>query len=140
MSNVDDLKRKVYLDLLGLHEMCISAVHKLSSRKEKPQPMNGTTLITGGNAGIGRATAEELVKRGSDIVIACRNRITAEKSASELRQLHPYFDTLGTVEVVDVDLASLKSVRSLISTLSARKKPFDWIIANSGIMVRKNLK
>jgi NAD(P)-dependent dehydrogenase (short-subunit alcohol dehydrogenase family) len=97
--------------------------------------MSGTTtLITGGNAGIGRATAEELVRRGSDVVIACRNQVTAEETALALRQLDPYFDTLGTIEVADVDLASLKSVRSLISTLSSRKKPFDCIIASAGVM------
>ncbi len=113
----------------------MNAVNKLRQRKQQPQPMNGmTTLITGGNAGIGRATAEELVRRGSDIVIACRNPVTAEAVSSELRQMNPYFDTLGTVEIAEVDLASSDSVRSLISTLSSRKKPFDIMILNAGVM------
>jgi len=134
-SRLDDIKRKVYLDLLGLQEICINAINKLRKSQQQPQCMSGTTtLITGGNAGIGRATAEELVRRGSDVVIACRNRLTAEETALALRRLDPYFDTLGTVEIADVDLASLKSVRSLVSTLCSRKKPFDCILASAGIM------
>jgi NAD(P)-dependent dehydrogenase (short-subunit alcohol dehydrogenase family) len=138
-SKFEAIKTKIYLDLLGLSEVVINAVNKLRKSKQQPQCMNGiATLITGGNAGIGRATAEELVKRGSDVVIACRNRATADETATALGQLCPYFDTLGTVEVVDVDLASLNSVRSLISNLSSRQKAFDCIITNSGIMTPPN--
>ncbi|KAG7670058.1 hypothetical protein Ndes2526B_g06434 [Nannochloris sp. 'desiccata'] len=134
-SRFDALKRKVYLDLLGLQEVCVNAVNKLRKSKQQSQCMSGTTtLITGGNAGIGRATAEELVRRGSDVVIACRNLVTAEETALALRQLDPYFDTLGTIEIAHVDLASLNSVRSLVSTLSSRKKPFNCIIASAGLM------
>ena len=38
------------------------------------------------------------------------------------------------VEIVEADLASLKSVRSAASELLARAKPFDVIIANAGVM------
>jgi len=136
-SSFGDIKRKVYLNLLILQEICLNAINKLTKSQQKPQCMSGTTtLITGGNAGIGRATAEELVRRGSNVVIACRNPLTAEETALELRRLDPYFDTLGTVEIAEVDLASLESVRSLVSTISSRKKPFDYIVASAGIMTR----
>ncbi len=136
-SRFEDFKRKVYLDFLGLQEVCVNAINNLRKIEPPlPQSMAGiTTLITGGNAGIGRATAEELVRRGSDVMIACRNHLTAKETAAALSQCSPYFDTgLGTIEIADVDLASLDSVRALISTLTSKKKVFDCIIANGGIM------
>src|SRR3546814_14414789 len=40
----------------------------------------------------------------------------------------------GGVQLVELDLASLKSVRACADTLNAAGKPFDVVIANAGVM------
>ena len=138
----EDFKTKTYLNLLGLAEVLqngiVNFTEKLGLRRAPslPTSLPGCALITGGNAGVGRATAEELVKRGSNVVLACRNQQAAETAATELRQLHPYNNScpLGSVEVLNLDLASLASVKMAVNTLVGKKKVFDIILCNAGIM------
>lgn len=140
--NLEDFKTKTYLNFLGLSEVLHNALANLKDKlrigghSSGPLCLPGCALITGGNAGVGRATAEELVKRGSDVVLACRNHAAAESAAAELRQLIPYTSCprLGSVEILDLDLASLKSVKKAVKALIGRKKVFDYIICNAGIM------
>lgn len=42
-------------------------------------------IITGGSSGIGKAVAEELVRRGADICIVARNKVRLNKACEELR-------------------------------------------------------
>ena len=43
-------------------------------------------MITGGNSGIGAATARELAKRQARVIIACRTRSTAEQFIEEVKR------------------------------------------------------
>ena len=140
VDGLQRLKTQMYLNLLGFEEVLQNLVGKIAA---EPPPLvhrlhGCKVLITGGNAGVGRATAEELVRRGADVVLACRNISAAEAAASELRQLAPSNDSndgqLGSVEVAELDLASLASVRKLTSLFIAQKRVFTWIICNAGIM------
>ncbi|HEV2097491.1 MAG TPA: SDR family NAD(P)-dependent oxidoreductase, partial [Stellaceae bacterium] len=42
-------------------------------------------VVTGASAGIGRATARELARRGCDVAILARNRAWLDAAADELR-------------------------------------------------------
>lgn len=68
---------------------------------------DSVVLITGANAGIGKATALDLAKRGATVILACRNMIAAESAAKEIRQ------STGNdaVRCVEIELADLRSVR-----------------------------
>ena len=63
-------------------------------------------LITGANTGIGFATAEELVKQGQHVILACRNPQKAQAAQEKLRALNQ-----GQVDVVTLDLNSLEHTR-----------------------------
>lgn len=63
-------------------------------------------LVTGGNAGIGRAAAHQLAGRGAHVVLACRSVERGERAAKEIRAAHPD----AAVEVLAMDLASASSI------------------------------
>ena len=66
-------------------------------------------VVTGANAGIGRAVAEQLVRRGARVVMGCRDRGRAEAA----RQLILGNTGAGgdMVTFLHLDLASFQSVR-----------------------------
>ena len=61
-------------------------------------------IVTGGNSGIGKATATALAAAGHSVLIACRTIPKAEQAAAEMA---------GDVEVAHLDLADLASVREV---------------------------
>ena len=92
-------------------------------------------IVTGGNTGIGKATVVGLAQRGATVVIACRDvgkgkaaleEIAAKTRASELH-------------VMQLDLASLESVRSFAAAFTARFTRLDVLVENAGVMTQKRL-
>ena len=83
-------------------------------------------LVTGVSAGLGVETARSVVAHGGTVVGTARD---LEKARHALAQAgNP------SVDLVEMDLASLASVRKAADDLLARAKPFDVIIANAGVM------
>ncbi|DBA83275.1 TPA: hypothetical protein ACH3X2_006777 [Trebouxia sp. C0005] len=92
-------------------------------------------IITGGNAGVGQATAEAMVARGARVIIACRDEGRARTAAEALNMTKTQEGCEGyPVEVGSLDLASLDSVRSFASSFNARGLPLALLICNAGIM------
>ncbi len=85
--------------------------------------------MTGANTGIGRATTEDLARRGGRVILACRS---AEKTL-------PVIDAITAetgndrLEHLPLDLADLDSVRTAAATLVERGEPIDVLIANAGV-------
>ncbi len=83
-------------------------------------------LVTGVSAGLGVETARSIVAHGGTVVGTARD---LSKARSALAQAgNP------AVDLVEMDLASLASVRKAADELLKRAKPFDVIIANAGVM------
>ena len=89
-------------------------------------------LVTGVSAGIGVETARALAAHGAQVVGAARDLGKAEVATAQVRNAAAAGG--GTFEMVALDLANLKSVRSCADTLLARGAPFDVLIANAGVM------
>ncbi len=79
-------------------------------------------LVTGVSSGVGTEISRELAAHGAEVVGTARDRA---KGAAV---------TKGEVEMVDLDLASLSSVRACADALLGIGKPFDALIANAGVM------
>ncbi len=83
-------------------------------------------MVTGVSAGLGVETARSIVAHGGTVVGTARDLSKARKALAEAGN--------PSVELVEMDLASLASVRKAADELLKRAKPFDVIIANAGVM------
>jgi NAD(P)-dependent dehydrogenase (short-subunit alcohol dehydrogenase family) len=82
-------------------------------------------LVTGASAGLGVETARALAAHGATVVGAARDLDKARKATEVVK---------GNFELVQLDLASLKSVRACADALVKAGKPFDVVICNAGVM------
>ena len=78
-------------------------------------------IVTGGSSGVGKATAAALAAAGHNVVIACRTTSKAQQAAAEMQ---------GDVEVRQLDLADLTSVRRFADSMEA----VDVLINNAGVL------
>ncbi|WP_211349108.1 SDR family NAD(P)-dependent oxidoreductase [Nocardioides litoris] len=79
-------------------------------------------VVTGGNSGIGFHAAKAFADHGAAVTIACRDLDKARQAQAKLP---------GGVEVAELDLASLASVRAFAEDWSG---PLDTLVANAGVM------
>ena len=89
-------------------------------------------LVTGVSAGIGVETARSLAAHGAQVVGAARHLNKAKAATEQVRK--DAAANGGSFELVELDLASLKSVRACADGLLAKREPFDVVIANAGVM------
>ena len=89
-------------------------------------------LVTGVSAGLGVETARALAAHGASVIGAARDLAKAELAIAEARR--DATAAGGSIELVELDLASLESVRACADTLLAQGKPLDVIITNAGVM------
>ncbi len=88
-------------------------------------------LVTGVSAGLGVETARALAAHGAEVVGAARDLAKAERATADVRAQAA---NGGGLALVELDLASLKSVRACADALVADGRPFDVVIANAGVM------
>jgi len=89
-------------------------------------------LITGVSAGLGIETARALAAHGAQVIGAARDLAKAEGATSEVRKAAAAGG--GSFDLIELDLASLRSVRGCADGLLARSEAIDVIIANAGVM------
>jgi NAD(P)-dependent dehydrogenase (short-subunit alcohol dehydrogenase family) len=88
-------------------------------------------LVTGASAGLGVETARTLAAHGAQVVGAARDLAKARTATAVVREQAAHG---GGLELVELDLASLDSVRRCADALNADGRPFDVIICNAGVM------
>ena len=89
-------------------------------------------LVTGVSAGLGVETARALTAHGAAVIGAVRNLTKAQSATAPVTAAAAAGG--GSFELVELDLASLASVRACTDALQADGRPFDIIIANAGVM------
>src|SRR6201996_1478290 len=89
-------------------------------------------LVTGVSAGLGVETARTLVAHAADVVGAARDLGKAQRATSEVSKTAA--KPGAGCGLLELDLASLKSVRAAADKLAADGRLFDVIIANAGVM------
>lgn len=127
----------LYLKLLGVGELVENAGAVLEDwllrgRRRPPAGLQGSTaIVTGGNAGVGLATAEALLRHGAGtVVLACRSQ---ERGAAAAARLAAAVGGAGErVQVEALDLADLSSVRAFARRWADSGRPLDLLVLNAG--------
>ncbi|KAK6943683.1 Short-chain dehydrogenase/reductase SDR [Dillenia turbinata] len=91
---------------------------------------NLTAIITGGASGIGLETARVLALRGAHVIIAARNLDAANKAKDIILK----DNQAARVDVLKLDLCSMKSIRAFVESFNALNLPLNILINNAGVM------
>jgi NAD(P)-dependent dehydrogenase (short-subunit alcohol dehydrogenase family) len=94
-----------------------------------------TVLITGGNSGIGKATAVDLARQGARVVIACRGSDKTERALREIGARSGRDD----VRALPLDLASFTSIHACAEKFRADHEHLDVLINNAGVFPRQQI-
>lgn len=92
-----------------------------------------TVLLTGGNAGIGKATVRELAKRGANVIFTSRDEAKGEAALRELKQALTGPDD-GQVSLRLLDLASFQSIERFSEQLLAEVPALHVLVHNAGLI------
>jgi len=90
-------------------------------------------LITGANSGIGKETTKALAKKGATIVMACRNLTKANPVCETIKQKSGN----RQIEVMQLELASLNSIRQFAQQFSQKYQQLKVLINNAGVFCIK---
>ncbi|AIJ18141.1 oxidoreductase [Streptomyces anthocyanicus] len=98
-------------------------VHRLPSAEGR------NFLVTGGNAGIGYFTAEQLAATGALVVIGSRNPAKADAALASIRSRVPG----ARVRHLHLDLADLSTLKSAVDGLALDLGRLDAVVHNAGV-------
>ena len=92
--------------------------------------MSKRVLITGGNSGIGFCTAEQLVARGAEVILACRDQTKGQAAIAKIKNAHPQ----AKIRLFPLDLADLEQVRDCAAQLYQELGHIDDLIYDAGVV------
>lgn len=85
-------------------------------------------VVTGGNSGIGYATAQELIEQGATVIITGRRKAAIEKAA----------EALGAIPFL-ADQSNLNDIDLLYKEITSRFEKLDILFINAGITGKMGL-
>lgn len=95
-----------------------------------PSQRGRVALVTGGNAGLGFATALGLARAGARVVLACRSEPRGRAAAAKINAAE---GVVGTVELMLLDVGSLESIRVFSDAFLAKFDRLDVLVLNAGV-------
>ncbi|KAK2525635.1 hypothetical protein Q9966_011365 [Columba livia] len=115
--------------LLCVYTLLRHGLRRVPPPRAPPALRGRTAIVTGGSGGIGAATALELARGGARVVLAARSALRGEAAARRIRT------ETGNAEVrfMQLDLASLRSVRAFASAFLRQEPHLHLLINNAGV-------
>ena len=98
--------------------------------KDIPDQTGRVAIVTGANSGLGYETSLALARKNATVIMTSRSMTKGEKARDEVLAQAPN----AQVEVMQLDLSSLDSVRSFAENFRAKYDRLDMLINNAGIM------
>ena len=106
----------------------------MESRKTIRIFNDATAIVTGGASGIGRALAEELARRGCEVVLADMQIAKAQEVATQIQAFG------GRAKAVEVDVTDFPAMERLVQETFERTGRLDYIFNNAGIVIYCTIK
>jgi NAD(P)-dependent dehydrogenase (short-subunit alcohol dehydrogenase family) len=91
-------------------------------------------VVTGANRGLGLIVARELARAGAEVVIGSRDVERANAAAREIADLAPG----ARVAAIELDLASLASIRAFATTFGETRPGLDVLVNNAAVAAVPN--
>jgi NAD(P)-dependent dehydrogenase (short-subunit alcohol dehydrogenase family) len=104
--------------------------HGKWTTKDIPDLGGRDAIVTGANSGLGFETARWLAAKGAHVVMACRSLERGEEAAAEIKR--GFSD--ASLDVMELDLANLSSVRGFAETYANQQRPLHILCNNAGVM------
>jgi NAD(P)-dependent dehydrogenase (short-subunit alcohol dehydrogenase family) len=95
-----------------------------------PDLTSRVAVVTGANGGLGLETTRALAGAKAHVVMAARDQAKAQGALAEIRGTDPE----ASLEVVELDLGSLESVRDAAAEISVAHPSIDILVNNAGVM------
>jgi NAD(P)-dependent dehydrogenase (short-subunit alcohol dehydrogenase family) len=95
-----------------------------------PDQSGRNALVTGANSGLGLRVAQALAGANANVTLACRDAQRGSKALDEVAAV----GGAGEIELQELDLADLGSVRSAAASVRASRRPLDLLVNNAGVM------
>jgi len=95
-----------------------------------PGQRGRVAVVTGANGGLGLQTAHALARKGAHVIMAARNQDKANQARRAIAADVPDAD----LEIRELDLASLLSVRACADAVVADHGRIDLLVNNAGVM------
>jgi retinol dehydrogenase 14 len=92
-------------------------------------------IVTGGNSGLGKATALGLARLGATVGIVCRDRERGTVAVEEIRAK----SGKRNVDLFVADLSSMQSVRELALNLLGKYSKIHVLVNNAGVFLPKRI-
>ena len=97
--------------------------------EDMPSQEGRIAVVTGANIGLGLETTRALAQKGATVVMACRSRSRGEEARRQLLD-----EGLTGLDLLEMDLADLRSVERAIDVLKNQYGHLDLLLNNAGVM------
>ncbi|KAI6004396.1 NAD(P)-binding protein [Pisolithus orientalis] len=109
--------------------MGIFSSKTFNPERDIPDLTGKVALVTGGNAGIGHATAEHLARRGAKVYMAARNKEKAEAAIAKLKEVG-----LEQVVWLELDLSDPRNAKTAAKEFMSKESRLDILIHNAAVL------
>ncbi|KXS20781.1 short-chain dehydrogenase/reductase SDR [Gonapodya prolifera JEL478] len=100
--------------------------------KDIPELSSKVAIVTGSNIGLGKEIATQLANHGCHTILAVRSVEKGQATADEIKSKNPRKDV--PVTVMELDLASLKSIDAFAAEFTSKYDKLDLLVCNAGLM------
>jgi NAD(P)-dependent dehydrogenase (short-subunit alcohol dehydrogenase family) len=94
-----------------------------------------TAVITGGNSGIGKATATLLAKKGYRVIIHGRDSEKTKQAAEEIKTISGNIN----VDYIVADVSLIKGMKQLADAIKQKTDTIDTLVLSTGVILPKHI-